>query len=256
MYSGHVGRLSCLAFHPSGNYVGTTGFDKTWRLWDITTGQELLLQEVREPTEPAPFPPPLPRVFSPQQAHSQQHPASLSPSLSLPPFAHLQGHAREVYPIAFHPDGSLVATGDLSGLGRVWDLRSGKSIFNLRGHGTQLLALDWSPNGYYCASGSGDATSLVWELRQQRVLYTIPAHASLISRVKFSPSSGEMLATASYDGTVKTWSTRDWSPIATLKGHEGKVVGLDVFYNLPGTQGRGEAAMVTAGFDRTLKIWG
>lgn len=45
--SGHAARLSSVAFHPSGRYVGTTSFDKTWRLWDVETAQEVLLQEVR-----------------------------------------------------------------------------------------------------------------------------------------------------------------------------------------------------------------
>ena len=132
----------------------------------------------------------------------------------------------------------------------MWDLRSGKSIFLLRGHATQLLALDWSPNGYHVASGSEDCSSIIWELRQQRVLYTIPAHSGMVSRVRFSPASGEVLATASYDGTAKLWCARDWSPLATLRAHSGKVTGLDVF-------GRGgEAFLVTAGFDRTVKICG
>ena len=39
-----------------------------------------------------------------------------------------EGHARETYGIDFQCDGALVATGDLGGVGRVWDLRSGKSI--------------------------------------------------------------------------------------------------------------------------------
>ena len=34
-----------MAFHPSGNYVSSASFDTTWRLWDVTTSQELLLQE-------------------------------------------------------------------------------------------------------------------------------------------------------------------------------------------------------------------
>lgn len=42
---GHLDRLARLAFHPSGRYLGTTSFDKTWRLWDVGTGKELLLQE-------------------------------------------------------------------------------------------------------------------------------------------------------------------------------------------------------------------
>jgi U4/U6 small nuclear ribonucleoprotein PRP4 len=42
---GHTDRVSRLAFHPSGRFIGTTGFDKTWRLWDVEKGQELLVQE-------------------------------------------------------------------------------------------------------------------------------------------------------------------------------------------------------------------
>jgi hypothetical protein len=38
----------------------------------------------------------------------------------------------QVYAVAFQGDGSLIATGDLGGVARVWDLRSGKSILNLR----------------------------------------------------------------------------------------------------------------------------
>jgi U4/U6 small nuclear ribonucleoprotein PRP4 len=186
---GHGARLASVAWHPSGTLLGTTSYDRTWRLWDVQTGTGVVGTCVQVQ----------------------------------------DGHAKEVYPLAFHPDGSLVATGDLSGLGRVWDLRSGKSIFILRGHTRSLLALDWSPSGTLIASGSDDNSASVWDLRAQRTLYTLPAHASLVSRVKFAPVSGEYLLTASYDGTVKAWSTRDWSPLATLTGHEGKVTGLDVW---------------------------
>lgn len=86
--------------------------------------------------------------------------------------------------MAFHPDGSLAATGDLGGVGLLWDLRSGKSIMPLKGHSKQLLTLDFSPNGHHLASGSDDNTVIIWELRQQKPLYTIPAHSHLIPRVK------------------------------------------------------------------------
>ncbi|XP_056698204.1 uncharacterized protein [Spinacia oleracea] len=44
-FEGHLDRLARISFHPSGKYLGTTSFDKTWRLWDIESGAELLLQE-------------------------------------------------------------------------------------------------------------------------------------------------------------------------------------------------------------------
>lgn len=36
-----------------------------------------------------------------------------------------------VFAIKFHPDGSLVLTGDLGGIVRVWDLRTGRTVLPL-----------------------------------------------------------------------------------------------------------------------------
>lgn len=42
---GHANRIARVAFHPSGKYVASASFDTTWRLWDVATAKELLLQE-------------------------------------------------------------------------------------------------------------------------------------------------------------------------------------------------------------------
>ena len=120
-----------------------------------------------------------------------------------------------MYGIAFHPDGSLLASADLNGkwvrcevgdgrvkagervhvfrcilgIGRVWDVRSGKSIYSMTGHAKQILTVDFSANGYHVATGSGDHTCRVYDLRQQKVLTVIPGHSTTISRVRFSPEN-------------------------------------------------------------------
>ena len=38
-------RVSRLAFHPSGRFLGTCCFDGSWRLWDLELCQEVLHQE-------------------------------------------------------------------------------------------------------------------------------------------------------------------------------------------------------------------
>ena len=44
--TGHADRLARVEFHPSGRYLGTASYDHTWRLWDVETQAQLLLQVV------------------------------------------------------------------------------------------------------------------------------------------------------------------------------------------------------------------
>ena len=50
-----------------------------------------------------------------------------------------EGHSSGVTTLSFQNDGALVATGDLGGIGLVWDLRSGKIIRHLIGHAKRIM---------------------------------------------------------------------------------------------------------------------
>lgn len=67
--------------------------------------------------------------------------------------------------------------------GRVWDLRTGRSIMVLEGHVQGVLSVAFSPNGYQMATGSQDNTARLWDLRKRACLYTLPAHQSSVSMV-------------------------------------------------------------------------
>ncbi|KAI8055031.1 WD40-repeat-containing domain protein [Syncephalis plumigaleata] len=244
-YRGHTDRAVSVAFHPqatrqlgadsanlaTGSADGTINlwslerdrplntlrghshrvFDTTWRLWDVERGDELLLQE---------------------------------------------GHSHEVYAIDFQEDGALVATGGLDAMGRVWDLRTGRSVMVLEGHVKEVLGIAWSPNGHQIVTGSGDHSIKVFDVRKLQSIYTVAAHTSLVSDVKFYHSdqpyqsgghSGLFLASSSYDGTVKLWSSGDWRLQKTLVGHEGRVTSVSI--------GQDTKFIASAGFDRTFKLW-
>ncbi|XP_076314876.1 U4-U6 small nuclear riboprotein factor 60K [Tachypleus tridentatus] len=160
---------------------------------------------------------------------------------------HQEGHSKPVYDISFQCDGSLAATGGMDAFGRVWDLRSGRCIMFMEGHLKSILAINFSPNGYQIATGSEDNTVKMWDVRQRRCEYTIPAHTNLVSRVIFEKNNGHYLITTSYDNCLKVWAHPGWTPIQTLSGHDGKVMGADISPN--------GKYIATCSFDRTFKLW-
>ena len=90
-----------------------------------------------------------------------------------------------------------------------------------------------------------------------RCCSTLAAHSALITSVCFTPyGAGELLATAAHDGLVKLWRRRDWALHTTLAGHDGKVMCVDFAAQQPQQpQGGGGPRLVSAGFDRTFKVW-
>ncbi|KAM6985557.1 U4/U6 small nuclear ribonucleoprotein Prp4 [Aplochiton taeniatus] len=160
---------------------------------------------------------------------------------------HQEGHSKGVHDINFHPDGSLAGTGGLDAFGRIWDLRTGRCVMFLEGHLKEIYSINFSPNGYHVATGSGDNTCKVWDLRYRKNIYTIPSHQNLVSSVKFQPTDGHYLLTGAYDNTAKVWTHPGWSPLKTLAGHEGKVMGVDISAD--------GLLIATCSYDRTFKLW-
>lgn len=152
-------------------------------------------------------------------------------------------------------------------MGRVWDVRTGRTAMVLDGHAREILGVAFAPNGYQLLSASGDDTVRVWDMRALRSVYTIPAHRSSVADVRFfaaaaerprepapwwleddamdmdvatdapdpapdAPASvrrsGLYFATAGYDGLVKVWSADDWQLVKTLSGDNGKVMSVDI----------------------------
>ena len=243
-FIGHSDRITGVAWHPTGSMILSGSADKSAIMWSVVDGKPKI-------------------TFSGHQGRLGRvavHPSgdlALTTSfdstwclwdISTGKNLQLQeGHYREVYAVACHPEGALVGTGDLNGIGRIWDLRSGKAILPLQGHSKQILALDFSVDGKTVATGSDDHTIRVWDLRKRAPLYTVPAHSALVSDISFSKVSGEILVSSSYDGAVRVWRTRDWKMLKELRGHDGKVMSVDISGE--------ERHIATSGFDRTFKIW-
>jgi len=113
------------------------------------------------------------------------------------------------YPVAFSPDGRLLAVGGWRGTTGLWDTATGQLVRRLDDPGTRVAALVFSPDGRTLVTGS-DAVRL-WEVATSQVRATRTGHAGEVCSLAFS-GDGRFLASGSIDTTILTWDLA--SPIA------------------------------------------
>ena len=95
-----------------------------------------------------------------------------------------KGHEREIHTASVHPDQSLVLTADLGGFAMIWDLRTGKGIYEVQ-QNDSILCSDFAPNGFEFAVAGKTNIISIFDLRRKKEFKRIPAHLKLISDVKY-----------------------------------------------------------------------
>jgi WD40 repeat protein len=121
------------------------------------------------------------------------------------PKAH--GEKANVDAVAFDKTGRLLATGDASGVIRLWNVGDdGRLDFRneLRGHSGAVYALGFSPDGRTLASAGDDRTVILWDPVASRERLSLTGHADRVLKLAFN-AEGSWLVTVSRDGAVKRW---------------------------------------------------
>ena len=92
----------------------------------------------------------------------------------------LRGHTGEVFAVAFHPDGTRLATAGRDGAVWLWDLARGDEVVRLPGHKSYVWSLAFSRDGTTLASGSGDATVRLWDTAPLKTRYQARREAAAL----------------------------------------------------------------------------
>jgi RNA polymerase sigma factor (sigma-70 family) len=201
----HGSTVTGLAFAPDGKTLVSGSYDKTLRLWDVTTGRELR----RLPS----------LAGSVSDLCASQDGMTLAAveyvggcylgDLRTGRLTQLQLRPGDAHTcVALSPDGKTLAVGcwDLAAGSftvRLWELASGKELHECPGHKGKVLRVAFAPEGKALATGSADGTTRVWDVATGREVLRLEGKQA-VTAVAFS-CDGHTLATGCEDGKVRLW---------------------------------------------------
>ena len=241
--TGHSSFINYLVISPDGQTLASASADKTIKIWNLATGQE-----IRTLTGHSSFINYL--VISPDGQTLAS--ASADKTIKLWNLATGQeirtftGHSNYVNYLAISPDGQTLVSSSADKTIKVWNLATGQEIRSLTGYSKYIDYFVISPDWQTIATGSADKIIKIWNLSTGKEIHTLTGHSKTVNFVAISPD-GQTLASASADKTIKIWNLATGQEIRTLTGHSSFVNYLVIS---PDGQ-----TLASASADKTIKVW-
>jgi WD40 repeat protein len=208
---GHEDVVFSVAFHPDGKRLASASFDKTVKIWDLTshkaertlTGHSDFVYAV---------------ALSPDGkwlvSASKDRSVKLTETDTGKSRFTFSGMDQDVLAVAMSSDGKTVVSSGFDTALYWWSAETGQRLRLQRGHGGAVHEIAFSKDGKRVISASADKTLRLWDGATGSPVRTISA-GSLAYAVAISPN-GKLIASGTFDGLVRLWDPATGRQLLTL----------------------------------------
>jgi len=242
-----------VAFSPDGKHLATSGYNRKLKIYDASTGQELLsLVGHRGNVWAVAFSPDGTRLASATGefgSPAQLGEMKLWDASTGKEILSFEGHASSVTALSFSPHGKILASSGADRTVRLWDTTTGQEMLNVAIGHALAHSVAFSPDGKRFATGT-DSENFnpgevkVWEATTGKPVFTCKGSRRVFS-VAFSPD-GRLLAAGGSEG-IKVWDATDGGEAIPLRGAGSASARGLVFSS--------DNRFLAAGFGNIVKIW-
>ncbi len=155
---GHTKKINVLAFTHNGKMIASGSDDGTIRLWNTSTGTQMLSIPSRK-TNSLAFSEDGKILASSNPVNIQLWDVGTGTQLKS-----LKAENDSVTVLTFSTDSNILACGNRDGTIRLWDLSTGNELTTFKGHVDRINALSFSSDGKMLASSSVDGAIFLWNI--------------------------------------------------------------------------------------------
>ncbi len=239
---GHTGVVHFAVFSHNGAMVLTAGEDRTARIWDVASGEEIhILKGHSSDVVSAVFS----RNDSMVLTASKDGTARVWDTASGRELRLFKGLENWLNTAVFSKDQKWVLTAEGTAA-RILDAASDDEIQRFEDHNDLVNSAVFSGDDKWVLTAGNDGSARLWDSVSGSEIQRFEGHDDTVTSAVFSRDDKRIM-TAGYDGSVRLWDTAAGEEIKRFTGHE--------FWVLQAVFSNDDTWALTTSYDRTSRIW-